>query len=417
MNGIRLTNEEAITRINERCNDLNYIFLGFDNEDNVYTNNKVKLKLHCNKCGSEWNTTSYEKFMSGRNGCPGCNTRRKQGEKEIIKRIKERCKELNYRFIGFVGKYTSKKETRIRLKCKKCKYEWDTTTVSNFLREDRNSHRCWRKNPENMPCNLNAKIAQNKIMNRLSGSSLEFVSFNNNEYLGVGKTKVLLKCKECGEYSTVSMHNLLYSTTVIPQCIKCQYNGKVSNEKAIEKIKHKCKLLDYEFLGFDNPQNRYDGKETRLILKCLKCGYTWNTTIYENFINRTIKCRGCTNNWHLERTVECYLKDAGISYEIQKRFEWLKNKINMTLDFYLPDYDIGIECQGRQHFIPVDKFGGEEGFKDTQIRDALKKNQCENHKIKILYFTELKKYNNFMGETLVKTKDKLVESIEKYGRK
>ena len=89
----------------------------------------------------------------------------------------------------------------------------------------------------------------------------------------------------------------------------------------------------------------------------------------------------------------------------------------MTLDFYLPDYDISIECQGRQHFIPVEQFGGEEGFKDTQIRDTLKKNQCENHKIKILYFTELKKYNNFMGETLIKTKDKLVESIKKYGRK
>ena len=89
----------------------------------------------------------------------------------------------------------------------------------------------------------------------------------------------------------------------------------------------------------------------------------------------------------------------------------------MTLDFYLPDYDIGIECQGRQHFIPVEKFGGEEGFKDTQIRDALKKKQCEKHNIKILYFTELKKYSDFMGEKLVKTKDNLIESIEKYGRK
>lgn len=417
MNGIRLTNEEATARINERCNDLNYVFLGFDNEDNVYTNNKVKLKLHCNKCGSEWNTTSYEKFMSGRNGCPGCNPKKKQDEKEIVKQIKERCKELDYKFLGFVGNYTSKKVTQINLKCRKCGAEWDTTTVSNFLRDDRNSHKCWRKNPSNMPSNLNAKNAEYKIAKKLSGSSLEFVSFDNSEYLGSEKTKVVLKCKECGEYSTVSMHNLLYSTTDVPQCIKCQYNGKVSNEEAIEKIKHKCELLEYEFLGFDNPKNKYDGKETKLILKCLKCGYIWKTTTYANFMYKAIKCRGCTNNWHLERTVECYLKEAGIPYEIQKRFDWLKNKINMTLDFYLPDYDIGIECQGRQHFIPVDKFGGEEGFKDTQIRDALKKNQCEKHKIKILYFTELKKYNNFIGETLVKTKDKLVESIEKYGRR
>ena len=45
----------------------------------------------------------------------------------------------------------------------------------------------------------------------------------------------------------------------------------------------------------------------------------------------------------------------------------------MTLDFYLPDYDIGIECQGRQHFAPVEKYGGVSGFEDTKIRDGIKK--------------------------------------------
>lgn len=419
MNGIRLTNEEAIARINERCKELNYAFLGFDNEDNVYTNNKVKLKLHCNKCGSEWNTTSYEKFMSGRNGCPGCNPKRKQDEKEIVKQIKDRCQELDYTFLGYVdGVRKGKIKTRIVLKCNKCGQVWDTTTISNFFQSGRTSHTCGRKNPSNMPVleKFEKKAIEN-IEKRLQGSTLKFVSFDENGYQSRENSKLIVHCKECGENSVISYHNLIYGKNKVPLCVKCQYNGKVSNEEAIEKIKHKCELLEYEFLGFGNPQNRYDGKDTRLILKCLKCGYVWDTTIYANFINHTIKCRGCLNNWHLERTVECYLKEAGINYEIQKRFDWLKNKINMTLDFYLPDYDISIECQGRQHFIPVERFGGEEGFKDTQLRDALKKNQCENHKIKILYFTELKKYNNFMGETLVKTKDKLIESIEKYGRR
>ena len=89
----------------------------------------------------------------------------------------------------------------------------------------------------------------------------------------------------------------------------------------------------------------------------------------------------------------------------------------MTLDFYLPDYDIGIECQGRQHFVPVEKYGGVPGFEDTKIRDSNKKKCCDEHGIKILYFTELKKYDNFMGEQLIKTNNKLLENIEKYGRK
>ena len=416
MNGIRLTNEEAIARINERCNELNYVFLGFDNEDNVYTNNKVKLKLHCNKCGSEWNTTSYEKFMCGRNGCPGCNTRRKHSPERVKEQVIEKCKELDYEFLGFVGEYKCRDNTKLRLRCNKCGAEWETTVVENFLKSGRNSHSCGRKNPTEMPSVYREAEQIKKIKERLSESSLEFVSFGESGYIGSEKTKVTVYCNRCEETFEIALHNLIYGIKKIPECPKCQYNGKVSNEEAIEKIKHKCKLLDYEFLGFDNPQNRYDGKETRLILKCLKCGYTWNTTIYANFINRTIKCRGCTNNWHLERTVECYLKGASIKYEIQKRFDWLKNKIGMTLDFYLPDYDIGIECQGRQHFIPVDAFGGDSGFEDTKIRDSNKKKCCDEHGIKLLYFTELKKYDTFMGNKLIKTNNDLIRTILNYER-
>ena len=50
----------------------------------------------------------------------------------------------------------------------------------------------------------------------------------------------------------------------------------------------------------------------------------------------------------------------------------------MMLDFFLPDYDISIEYQGRQHFMSVEKFGGEEGFKDTRIRNTLKRNNVKN---------------------------------------
>ena len=265
-----------------------------------------------------------------------------------------------------------------------------------------------------MPSVFNEERAINNIKRKLSGSTLSFVSFGNNGYIGSKETEVILHCNECGETYVVAYHNLIYQMKGTPKCEKCQFNGKLSNDEAIASINKKCELLGYEFLGFDNSKNRYDGKETRMILKCLKCGYIWKTTIYANFINSVIKCRGCTNNWHLERVVETTLKENGIKYEIQKRFDWLKNKINMTLDFYLPDYDISIECQGRQHFVPVDKFGGDAGFKETEERDILKKKLCDKHGIKIIYFTELKKYDVFLGEKLVKDKNNLLEEIKKY---
>jgi len=64
---------------------------------------------------------------------------------------------------------------------------------------------------------------------------------------------------------------------------------------------------------------------------------------------------------------------------------------------------------------PSDGYGV--GWLDTVTRDKIKKRLCNKNGIKLLYFTELKKYNKFMGEKLIKTKDKLLENIEKNGRK
>ena len=110
-------------------------------------------------------------------------------------------------------------------------------------------------------------------------------------------------------------------------------------------------------------------------------------------------CPKC-NLSHLERSVMNYLDEVGITYDYQKRFNWLGRQ---SLDFYLPYYNVGIECQGEQHFFPVD-FAGK-GVElackkfDKQIkRDKQKKTLCEEHGIKLLYFGNVPNYDTFLGE-------------------
>ena len=45
----------------------------------------------------------------------------------------------------------------------------------------------------------------------------------------------------------------------------------------------------------------------------------------------------------------------------------------LPFDFYFADYNLCIEFDGRQHFEIVRAFDGEEGFKRTQVNDAIKK--------------------------------------------
>ncbi len=53
-----------------------------------------------------------------------------------------------------------------------------------------------------------------------------------------------------------------------------------------------------------------------------------------------------------------------------------------------PDYNITIECQGEQHFKPVEPWGGEKQFETNKKRDELKKELCKENGVELFYYTE-----------------------------
>ena len=100
-------------------------------------------------------------------------------------------------------------------------------------------------------------------------------------------------------------------------------------------------------------------------------------------------CPKC-NMSRLEEEVSLLLKENNITFEEQKTFDWLKYKSNLRLDFYLPDYNIAIECQGKQHFEAIDIFGGNRNFQVTIERDKKKRELCQNNNITLLYYSHEK---------------------------
>jgi len=60
---------------------------------------------------------------------------------------------------------------------------------------------------------------------------------------------------------------------------------------------------------------------------------------------------------------------------------WLKPQ---HLDIYIPSIKLAIEYQGRQHFEPIDFFGGVEAFIQNQKRDEKKKKLCHKYGVKLL---------------------------------
>lgn len=57
----------------------------------------------------------------------------------------------------------------------------------------------------------------------------------------------------------------------------------------------------------------------------------------------------------------------------------------LELDYYIAELKIGFEYQGKQHFEPIEHFGGAEKLKKQQQNDKLKLERCNNSGIFIIY--------------------------------
>lgn len=161
-------------------------------------------------------------------------------------------------------------------------------------------------------------------------------------------------------------------------CPKCGFERTVNikkdnTEKWIEKAKNK------HGNKYDYSKVEYVNSKTKICIICPKHGEFWQAPAHHIMGQGCPKCSESL----LEKKVRCMLIENDIKFYQNKRFNWLGKK---HLDFYLPEYNVAIECQGIQHFKPIEFFGGENGFKELIKRDELKKELCFNHHIKLIYF-------------------------------
>lgn len=111
-------------------------------------------------------------------------------------------------------------------------------------------------------------------------------------------------------------------------------------------------------------------------------------TTYQHLSDRRlcnqVNYHGKSIQTNLEFDVENLLNEKGIIIEARKQHSFLTN--NKSLDIFIPKYNIAIECQGDQHFVPIDYFGGQEYLNRIKKNDLDKHNECLNNKTALLYY-------------------------------
>lgn len=301
--------------------------------------------------------------------------RRKLITSEIIQRIEEK----------FPGKYDTSlvdyidKKTNITLICKDCGYVWNVTTNNLFS--------------NNQMCPECRKALQRE--NRQSYYQKEFIrksaKIHNNKYdyskvdYKDNNTEVIITCPEHGEFSQTP-HSHLEGHG----CRECQYEKVSSFMKEVKKeVNLKCKE---EFSSKANKihNNKYNYDKTDYINS--RSDVTITCPIHGDFEQNAAQHLAgagcpCCNNSRGENLVISILEENNINYETQVKIIPDNYDRYFKIDFQviLNNKIYFIEYNGKQHYVPIEYFGGVLQFESYQtIRDIKLREYCQNHNIQLL---------------------------------
>lgn len=282
---------------------------------------------------------------------------------EFIKLVKEW-----HPNIDILSEYKGSK-IKVLCKCKLDGYEW--MQRPNDLQQ---GHGCPKCNNYNKMTNEEFLEEFYKINN-----TIEIKSIYVNR-----RTPLLCKCKNDGYEWNAYPYDLLNNRCGCRRCLKHEQYTTDEFRNIMKGINSNISII-----------GEYKNSKTPIECMCKICG----TTFFPqpaNLKNSMTGCPTCNGKDSiLERNVKSILEKYNIKYKYQKRYTGLVGIGGKPLsyDFYLPDYNKVIECQGEQHFKSVKYFGGDEKY-NTQIEhDKRKKEYAYKHNIGMIELTYKDKNN------------------------
>jgi len=335
--------------------------------------NHEKMCIICPRHGEFWQTAKNHLHGAG---CPECYNERRgsstaMGQEEFIKKaIEIHGDKYDYSKVQYVNR-----NTKVCIICPEHGEFWQTP-ASHID----GKHGCSKCSKQFMDKEYFVERARKIHGDKYDYSKVEYV--NNN-------TKVCIICPEHGEFWQTP-HNHLRGTG----CHFCSKNF-LDKDLFIEKAQ---KIYGEKY---DYSKVEYINNHTKVRIICPEHGEFWQTP------GSHLNGRGCPKCKmpYLERKMELFLKENNINYIWQYHNKEIFGR--QSLDFYLPDYNVGIECQGVQHFMEV-KYRSKKlteadirrMYKYCLERDRKKKEICENNGIKLIsYFDAV--FNDYIDNSEV----------------
>jgi hypothetical protein len=124
----------------------------------------------------------------------------------------------------------------------------------------------------------------------------------------------------------------------------------------------------------------YISNQTKVIITC---------PIHGDFLQRPlshIQGNGCSNcnESKGEKEIARFLNKNNILYYRQHKFHDCRNVFELPFDFYIPSKRTIIEFDGKQHYEPIEHFGGLKAYESLKVNDKIKNDYCEDNYIDLI---------------------------------
>ena len=324
----------------------------YDYSKTKYIKYKFKICIICPEHGEFWQTAGNH--LQG-NGCPKCNGGIKYNTQDFI----EKSNIIHSNKYDYSKSVYEKSNKKVCIICPEHGEFWQTP--GNHL-NGQGCPKCVGKNKNTQSfIEESNKIHSNKY------------DYSKVKYNGIFD-KVCIICPEHGEFWQRPHEHLRgYG------CKKCAYTR-------IQKITTECsenfeqKSMKIHGNKYDYSKVDYKNAITKVCIICPEHGEFWQTP------NKHLQGQGCPKcrESNLEEKIRVCLEKHNIMYQQEKRFK----DYNRRFDFYLPKYNMVIECQGIQHFETVDIFT-KYTLEEVVAHDKEKFLWCKTNGIQTLYFTNI----------------------------
>jgi len=328
-----------------------------------YKNNSTKIKIICPNHGYFYQIPNNH--LNGK-GCIKCfiDKVKLTDEQFIMKSKLVHGNKYDYSLVDYKNNFTKVKIIH---------------PIYGIFEQTPHNHMCGKHFFKNKKM-TNEQFISNAELIRGDKYDYSLVDYKNNH------SKIDIICSIHGVFKQSPSNHI----SKLQGCPICKGNKKLTNNQFISKSKlvHGNKY-DYSLIDYKN-------MDTNVIIICPK--HQEFKQIPYHHTNGS-GCPICKESKG-EKEIRKELDNNNILYEYQKTFKDCKLKRKLPFDFYLPKLNTCIEYDGIQHFEPIDYFGGDDGLKNTKLRDNIKNDYCKNNVIKLIRI----KYND-------KIKDKIRELI------